>query len=204
MAARQEMLASLGCRKTLNWQMSSTKSALQCSLCASSVSIPFVSHLMISQPLYSGWTTFEPHPAQDRPQHFYACPSHYLGVYCNPARWAINFWIDMITLANKRVDFIGFVTSFGGLVTVRVLLGLAEGPMAPCIVCYLSGFYTRKELALRFVTSILPSCFFFFNNLPSRIALFLSTASVCIFRVSCQIVLIPCEFCSSLARSRVC
>jgi hypothetical protein len=85
----------------------------------------------------------------------------------------------MITLANKRVDSIGLVTSFEGLVTVRAFLGLVEGPMAPCIVCYLSGFYTRKELALRFVSSILPSRFFF-NNLPSRIALFLSTASVCI------------------------
>ena len=39
MVARQEMLASLGCRKTLNWQMCSTKFALQCSLCASSALI---------------------------------------------------------------------------------------------------------------------------------------------------------------------
>ena len=43
---------------------------------------------------------------------------------------------------------------------VRVLLGLAEGPMAPCIVCYLSGFYTRKELSLRFAFSISFGCFF--------------------------------------------
>jgi hypothetical protein len=66
----------------------------------------------------------------------------------------------MMILTNKRVGAIGLVRSFGGLVTVRVLLGLVEGPMAPCIVCYLSGFYTRKEFALRFVSSILPGYFF--------------------------------------------
>ena len=67
----------------------------------------------------------------------------------------------MMTLANKRVDAIGLVRSFGGLIAVRVLLDLVEGPMAPCIFCYLSGFYTRKELALiRFISSILPGCFF--------------------------------------------
>ena len=49
--------------------------------------------------------------------------------------------------------FIGLVTSFGGLLVVRLLLGLFEGPMAPCIVCYLSGFYIRKELSLRFASS---------------------------------------------------
>ena len=32
-------------------------------------------------------------------------------------------------------------------------MGLVEGPMGPCIVCYLSGFYTRKELSLRFASA---------------------------------------------------
>ena len=41
--------------------------------------------------------------------------------------------------------------------TVRVLLGLVEGPMAPCIVCYLSGIYTRQDLSLRFVRSLSPA-----------------------------------------------
>ncbi|KAF7967632.1 hypothetical protein HWV62_33657 [Athelia sp. TMB] len=43
----------------------------------------------------------------------------------------------------------GLVTSFAGLVTVRFLLGLMEGPMFPGIVLYLSGFYTREDLSLR-------------------------------------------------------
>ena len=66
-----------------------------------------------------------------------------------------------MALANKHI---GLVTNFGGLVTVRVLLGLVEGPMPPCIVCYLSGFYTRKELALRFVRSILSYLAVFFSQ----------------------------------------
>ena len=44
----------------------------------------------------------------------------------------------------------GTVRSYGGLVTVRAFLGLVEAPMFPGIVLYLSGFYTRKELSLRY------------------------------------------------------
>ncbi|PPQ69365.1 hypothetical protein CVT26_002520 [Gymnopilus dilepis] len=54
----------------------------------------------------------------------------------------LTIWGIMVTLQ-------GLVTSFAGLVVVRALLGLLEGPMFPGIVLYLSGFYTRKELALR-------------------------------------------------------
>lgn len=45
----------------------------------------------------------------------------------------------------------GAVKSYAGLVTIRTFLGLIEGPMFPGIVLYLSGFYTRKELSLRYV-----------------------------------------------------
>ena len=45
----------------------------------------------------------------------------------------------------------GLATSYAGLATVRAFLGLVEGPMFPGIVLYLSGFYTRKELSLRYV-----------------------------------------------------
>ncbi|KAG2011273.1 high-affinity nicotinic acid transporter [Coprinopsis cinerea AmutBmut pab1-1] len=43
----------------------------------------------------------------------------------------------------------GFVKNYGGLLAIRLVLGLLEGPMFPGIVLYLSGFYTRKELSLR-------------------------------------------------------
>ncbi|KAF8815171.1 MFS general substrate transporter [Phlegmacium glaucopus] len=54
----------------------------------------------------------------------------------------LAMWGTIVTLQ-------GLVTSFGGLLTVRVFLGLVEGPMFPGILLYLSGFYTRKELSLR-------------------------------------------------------
>lgn len=43
----------------------------------------------------------------------------------------------------------GLVSSYAGLVVVRAILGLIEGPMFPGIVLYLSGFYTRRDLSLR-------------------------------------------------------
>ena len=72
----------------------------------------------------------------------------------------------------------GLVRSYAGLATVRAFLGLVESPMFPGIVLYLSGFYTRKELSLRYVSHL----FFLFWRRPlhwsSRIALFFSAASV--------------------------
>ncbi|KAF8817592.1 MFS general substrate transporter [Phlegmacium glaucopus] len=55
----------------------------------------------------------------------------------------------LLTLWGLTATLQGFVTSFGGLVTVRAFLGLFEGPLSPAIVLYLSSFYTRKELSLR-------------------------------------------------------
>lgn len=46
---------------------------------------------------------------------------------------------------------IGFVIGFKGLLGVRFFLGVVEGPVAPAIFLYLSGFYTRSELGLRYV-----------------------------------------------------
>jgi MFS family permease len=52
----------------------------------------------------------------------------------------------------------GFATTYGGLVTVRVFLGLVEGPLVPVITLLLSSFYTRKELAFRYVEGLLLWC----------------------------------------------
>ena len=49
----------------------------------------------------------------------------------------------------------GFVTTYADLVTVRTFLGLVEGPLTPGIILLLSSFYTRKELAFRYVTGLL-------------------------------------------------
>ena len=49
----------------------------------------------------------------------------------------------------------GFVTTYAGLATVRAFLGLVEGPLVPGLTLLLSSFYTRKELAFRYVAGLL-------------------------------------------------
>lgn len=44
---------------------------------------------------------------------------------------------------------LGFVRSFGSFVAVRAVLGITEGGLLPGMVLYLSGLYTRAEMALR-------------------------------------------------------
>lgn len=44
---------------------------------------------------------------------------------------------------------LGFVRSFGAFVAVRAILGLTEGGLLPGMILYLSGLYTRGEMALR-------------------------------------------------------
>jgi len=55
----------------------------------------------------------------------------------------------LLTIWGIIVTLQGLVSSYAGLVAVRAILGLIEGPMFPGIVLYLSGFYTRKDLSLR-------------------------------------------------------
>ena len=47
---------------------------------------------------------------------------------------------------------LGFVTSYAGLAAVKMFLGLFEGPMAPGITLYFSGFYIRKDLSFRYLS----------------------------------------------------
>ena len=44
---------------------------------------------------------------------------------------------------------LGFVHNFDQFISLRALLGLAEGGLFPGMVLYLSTIYTRSELALR-------------------------------------------------------
>lgn len=62
-----------------------------------------------------------------------------------PSVWLsllIFFWGIAMTLH-------GIVTNYGGLVTVRVLLGLFEAGMYPGIVFYISSWYKRSEVGMR-------------------------------------------------------
>lgn len=73
----------------------------------------------------------------------------------------------------------GFVSSYEGLLAVRFLLGLLEGPMFSGIVLYLSeGFYTRRDLSLRYVSSSLYRSTYSWSLTLFRISYFFSAASV--------------------------
>ena len=56
----------------------------------------------------------------------------------------------ILTLWGMVCALQGAVKTYAGLAVVRTFLGLIEGPMFPGIVLYLSNFYTRKELSLRY------------------------------------------------------
>jgi MFS family permease len=42
-----------------------------------------------------------------------------------------------------------YANSFAGLLTIRLLLNLAGGPLMPLIISYLSQFYARGDLSKR-------------------------------------------------------
>lgn len=61
-----------------------------------------------------------------------------------------KIWLPLLTSVWGILTMcLGFVTNFASFVTVRALLGCAEGGLLPGMVLYLAGFYRRQELALR-------------------------------------------------------
>ncbi|KAM4061580.1 major facilitator superfamily protein [Hirsutella rhossiliensis] len=61
-----------------------------------------------------------------------------------------RIWLPCLAVAWGLVTMcLGFVRGFGSFVAVRAILGVAEGGLLPGMVLYLSGLYTRGELALR-------------------------------------------------------
>lgn len=61
-----------------------------------------------------------------------------------------RFWLAFLTCAWGIVTMcLGFVRSFGSFVAVRAVLGITEGGLLPGMILYLSGLYTRGEMALR-------------------------------------------------------
>ncbi|KAF8342227.1 major facilitator superfamily domain-containing protein [Cantharellus anzutake] len=65
-------------------------------------------------------------------------------------RIGAHIFIPSLMVAWGVVEtFQGFVTSYHGLIICRLFMGLAEGPLAPAIILYLSEFYKRHELQKR-------------------------------------------------------
>lgn len=59
-------------------------------------------------------------------------------------------WLSFLTAAWGIIGMcLGFVQNYAGFLVVRAFLGLAEGGLLPGMVLYLSGMYTRGEMALR-------------------------------------------------------
>ncbi|KAH8691990.1 putative vitamin H transporter [Talaromyces proteolyticus] len=72
-------------------------------------------------------------------------PAALLAKRFNPARvipLMMGTWGALSTITAST-------TNFGGLLTVRILIGIVEASFMPCVYLYYSLFYTRKELALR-------------------------------------------------------
>ncbi|RDW67603.1 MFS general substrate transporter-69 [Coleophoma cylindrospora] len=61
-----------------------------------------------------------------------------------------KIWLPVLTIVWGIITMcLGFVQNFAGFTAVRALLGIAEGGLLPGMILYLSGMYTRGEMALR-------------------------------------------------------
>ncbi|KAK3948900.1 major facilitator superfamily domain-containing protein [Pseudoneurospora amorphoporcata] len=61
-----------------------------------------------------------------------------------------KIWLPFLAIIWGLITMcLGFVQNFGSFFGVRALLGIAEGGLLPGMVLYLSGLYTRQEMALR-------------------------------------------------------
>ncbi|TVY55506.1 putative transporter [Lachnellula cervina] len=61
-----------------------------------------------------------------------------------------KIWLPALTVMWGIVTMcLGFVRNYAGFLVVRAVLGITEGGLLPGIVLYLSGMYTRGEMALR-------------------------------------------------------
>lgn len=61
-----------------------------------------------------------------------------------------RIWLAFLTATWGIIGMcLGFIQNYAGFLTVRAFLGLAEGGLLPGMVLYLSGLYTRGEMALR-------------------------------------------------------
>lgn len=69
---------------------------------------------------------------------------------------ALTVAFGIITLGN------GWVTSYGGLAALRLILGLFQGCLFPCLALFVANWYKREELSVRMA--------FLFGTLPAFIS----------------------------------
>lgn len=73
-------------------------------------------------------------------------PSNLLLNYCGKPSWYLGFFIiiwGLVSLLTSQVS------SPGGIIACRLILGIVEAPFFPGVLFYLSKWYTKGELNLR-------------------------------------------------------
>jgi sugar phosphate permease len=77
---------------------------------------------------------------------------------------ALTVAFGIITLGN------GWVTSYGGLAALRLILGLFQGCLFPCLALFVANWYKREELSVRmaFLFGIFPAFISFWTVYQNR------------------------------------
>lgn len=73
-------------------------------------------------------------------------PSNLLLNYCGRPAWYLGFFISAWGLVSALTSQ---VTTPGGIIGCRFILGVVEAPFFPGVLFYLSKWYTKQELNLR-------------------------------------------------------
>ena len=67
-------------------------------------------------------------------------------------RWKFQRVMPGLTICFGAVTLGGgFITNNAGLVGTRLILGLFEGCLFPCLALFIANYYKREELAVRMV-----------------------------------------------------
>lgn len=65
-------------------------------------------------------------------------------------RWKFERVLPALTIAFGAVTLgSGWITNYAGLVATRLILGLFQGCLFPCLALFVANWYKREELAVR-------------------------------------------------------
>jgi MFS family permease len=65
-------------------------------------------------------------------------------------RWKFERVLPTLTICFGVVTLAGgFIHSYGALVATRLIVGLFEGCLFPCLALFLANWYKREEMAVR-------------------------------------------------------
>ena len=65
-------------------------------------------------------------------------------------RWRFERVLPSLTVAFGLITLGGgFIHTYGALVALRLILGLFEGCLFPCLALFLANWYKREEMAVR-------------------------------------------------------